>query len=545
MRRVMRNKAAQAAMFALGLVAAAVAAGRGPAGGAFAAPSAALAAPRRPMAPTPPAADVIVVDAAAAGRPFPHFWERMFGSGRARLALRTSYLRDLEAVHAALGFRYVRAHGILDDDVGVYSEDAQGRPVYNFSYVDQIYDGLLKRGVRPFVEISFMPRALAGAPTRQEFWYHPYIAPPKDWGRWSDLIEAFARHLIARYGEAEVAQWYFEVWNEPNIGFWAGEPKQATYFRLYDATARALKKVSPLVRVGGPATAQAAWVGAFLRHCAEARVPVDFVSTHVYGNDSAANVFGPAGAPAGAVVSRKTMVGLAAAKVHAEVAASPYPRMPIIFSEYNASYANEPAVTDSAFMGPWLAETIRACDGLTTMMSYWTFSDVFEEQGIVRTPFYGGFGLIAEDHIPKAAFNDFRLLHELGKWRLPTREAADPAAPGPALATRRADGSLAVAAWNYAPARGGGKERTITLEFENLPPRSRARIEVVDPEQGSPLPAWRAMGEPATPTREQIAALQAAGQMPVARVAALGRGAAARVTLALPPKALALVVVTR
>ncbi|HZT73324.1 MAG TPA: glycosyl hydrolase family 39 [Terriglobales bacterium] len=470
----------------------------------------------------------IVIDARGPGHPFPHFWEQMFGSGRARLAMRASYLEDLATVHAATGFRYVRAHGILDDDVGLYSEDAQGRPVYNFSYVDQIYDGLLAHGVRPFVELSFMPRQLAASPVRQAFWYHPYVAPPRDWQRWSELIAAFARHLVARYGIAEVSQWYFEVWNEPNLDFWAGAPKQATYFHLYDVTARALKSVSPLLRVGGPATAQAAWVTPFLRHCAVGRVPVDFVSTHVYGNDSAANVFGVS-----ETISRRDLVARAVRKVHDQVAASPFPQLPIIFSEYNASYKNEPAVTDSAFMGPWLAETISACDGMTKMLAYWTFSDVFEEQGVVRTPFYGGFGLIAEDHIPKPVFNAFALLHRLGETRVP-------AASDSVLATRRADGSLALAVWNYAPAYGGGAPHSFRLAFEGLPPGSRALIWIVDPQHGSPLPAWRAMGSPANPTREQIAELRRAAVLPPPSVRALD-SENPLLTLTLAPKALALV----
>lgn len=483
-------------------------------------------------APPPAASSVVAVDARAPGRAFPHFWERMFGSGRARLAMRASYLQDLVTVRAATGFDYVRAHGILDDDVGLYSQDAQGHPVYNFSYVDQIYDGLLARGVRPFVELSFMPRQLAATPVQQAFWYRPYVAPPRDWSRWGELVGQLARHLVARYGEAEVARWYFEVWNEPNLDFWAGQPKQSTYFHLYDVAARAIKQVSPLLRVGGPATAQAAWVGDFLRHCAAERVPVDFVSTHVYGNDSAPNVLGSDEA-----VSRHDMVARAVRKVHDEVLASPYPRLPIIFSEYNASYKNEPAVTDSAFMGPWLAETIRACDGLTAMMSYWTFSDVFEEQGVVKQPFYGGFGLIAEDHIPKPAFYAFALLHRLGDVRLP-------AASESVLATRRADGSLAVAVWNYAPAYGAGAPRSITLEFSRLAAGSRALISVVDPRHGSALSAWRAMGSPATPTRQQIAALRRAAALPPPAIRALDP-ARPLLTLTLAPKALALVEIER
>ncbi len=162
----------------------------------------------------------------------------MFGSGRAILSLRDSYRRDLRQVKQATGFEYIRFHAIFHDEVGVYDEDASGKPVYNFSYVDQIYDGLLENGVRPFVELSFMPSKLARGPFFQSFWYNPNVSPPKDWAKWDDLISHFARHLIDRYGIEEVSQWYFEVWNEPNLDFWAGTRRKRPYYQLYDSTAQ-------------------------------------------------------------------------------------------------------------------------------------------------------------------------------------------------------------------------------------------------------------------------------------------------------------------
>ena len=256
----------------------------------------------------------IVIDGAAPEQPFPHFWEQMFGSGRAILALRADYQRDMREVKRVTDFRLVRFHGIFDRGVGVFHLDAHGRPVYNFTYVDEIYDALLRQGVRPYVELSFMPPQLALRKVTNGFWYKPNIAPPKSWTLWAGLIRHFARHLIARYGIREVSHWYFEVWNEPNIGFWAGKPKQATYFHLYEVTARALKSVSPLLRVGGPATAQAAWIPAFIRFCSAHHVPVDFLSTHVYGDDTAENVF-----HRHEKISRRNMVIRAVEKVHREV----------------------------------------------------------------------------------------------------------------------------------------------------------------------------------------------------------------------------------
>ncbi len=473
----------------------------------------------------------IEIDPAAASHPFPHFWEKMFGSGRAILSLRESYRHDLRETKRITAFEYVRFHAIFHDEAGLYDEDKDGKPVYNFSYVDQIYDGLLENHVRPFIELSFTPKKLASdSNALHPFWYKQNVSPPKDWNKWEQLIENFTRHLVDRYGIDEVAQWYFEVWNEPNIDFWAGVPKETTYYELYDRTARAIKRVSPSLRVGGPATAQAAWVDRFLAHCKEKNVPVDFASTHVYGNDKAEDVFGTH-----EQISRNQMVCRAVKKVHDQIAASPYPNTPLIWSEFNASYMNEPAVTDTAFIGPWMADTIRQCDGLTAMMSYWTFSDVFEEQGVVKTPFYGGFGLLAERSISKPAFNDFALLHQLGDTRLDVNSDS-------VLATRRKDGSLAIAVWNLFLPEEAGSPKTVTLHFKGLSSAPSARITIVDKERGSPLPAWEKMGRAAFPTLAQIEALRKAAALPAAQTQSLKSGS---LTLTLQPQALALIELTK
>ncbi|HEY2461708.1 MAG TPA: hypothetical protein VGI16_12930 [Candidatus Acidoferrum sp.] len=472
-------------------------------------------------------AEAIEIDGQAPSHSFPHFWEQMFGSGRAILSLREGYIHDLRETKRITGFEYVRFHAIFHDEVGLYDEDKDGKPIYNFSYIDQIYDGLLQNKVRPFVELSFMPKKLTSdANALHAFWYKQNVAPPKDWGKWEQLIENFARHLVQRYGEEEVAQWYFEVWNEPNIDFWVGNPKESTYYELYDHTARAIKRVSSRLRVGGPSTAQAAWADRFLAHCKDKNVPVDFVSTHVYGNDKAEDVFGTH-----ETIPRSEMVCRSVKKVHDQIAASPYPQIPLIWSEYNADYGNHANVTDSAYMGPFLANTIRECDGMTQMMSYWDFSDVFEEQGVVKTPFYGGFGLLAERNIPKAGFNDFTLLHRLGERRLDVSSDS-------ALVTRRKDGSLVIAAWNYFAPEEVGSPRTITLHFKRIGPAQSARVTIVDKDHGSPLPAFEKMGSPASPTLAQIDQLRKAAELPLTRTVAIKNGA---LTLNLAPHALALI----
>jgi xylan 1,4-beta-xylosidase len=260
-------------------------------------------------------------------------------------------------------------------------------------------------------------------------------------------------------------------------------------------------------------------VDRFIAWAAQSGSPVDYVSTHVYANDTAKDVFGT-----NENIARRDMVGRAVRKVYGQVQTSRKPGLPIIWSEYNASYMNEVNVTDSAFMGPWLANNIRVCDGLTEAMSYWTFSDVFEEQGVVKTPFYGGYGLIANDGIPKPAFNAFALLHRLGTERLAN-------ASENVLVTRGPNNVLAIAVWNYADPGQAGAPRTFRIEFTRGTPV--LKVTVIDEQRGSSLAAWKAMGSPAYPTRDQVEHLRRAAALP-----APVRFSGTDITL--PPHALAL-----
>ncbi|MGD0890363.1 MAG: glycosyl hydrolase family 39 [Terracidiphilus sp.] len=474
------------------------------------------------------AASTISIDATAPSKPFPHFWEQMFGSGRAVLALRESYRKDLKDVHDHIGARYVRFHAIFHDEVGVYDEDEKGNPVFNFTYVDQIYDGLLAQGVRPFVELSFMPRKLAAREAIHPFWYKQNVSPPKDYAKWDLLIRAFAQHLIDRYGIDEVAQWYFEVWNEPNIDFWAGEPKQATYFELYDHTARALKAVSPRLRVGGPSSSSAHWVPEFIDHAAREHVPVDFVSSHGYADDTGEDLFGTS-----EEIPMHDRVCRAVEKVHDEIAHSTMPSVPLFWTEWNVPSYGDLNARDNWYVGPALARDISQCDGSVKMMSWWTFDDVFEEDGVITEPFTGMFGLIASEGIRKPSFYDFAILHALGTERLPN--AADNI-----LVTRREDGTLVVAAWNLVDMDqlAKGVPLTIRLTFKGVKPGARVSIQRVDESHGNPISAYRAIGSPRYPTQKQVEALNSASTLPAPEQRKLDHGA---LELALPVNGLAVI----
>jgi xylan 1,4-beta-xylosidase len=433
----------------------------------------------------------IEIDATAQTSPFPHFWEEMFGSGRAILSLRESYRDDLRAVKKVTDFRYVRFHAILHDEVGVYNEDEHGNPVYNFAYVDQIYDGLLKNGVRPVVEISFMPKKLAFNPDAlHPFWYKQNVSPPKSWEGWDGLMTHFAQHLIDRYGIDEVSQWYFEVWNEPNIDFWNGIPRKKSYFELYAHTAGDLKRVNPRLRVGGPATAAAAWVDDFLKYAADNHVPVDFVSSHGYADDTVENLFGT-----NEDIPMDDRVCRAIGKVRKQIQDSAMPNLPLFWTEWNVQGNDQSR--DTSFVGTGLANTIRECDGLVNMMSFWTFSDVFEEGGPIPEPFEGHFGLRAKGGINKPSYYDFALLHQLGGQRIAN-------AANDVLVTKGKDGALAVAVWNLVDPGTTGAKKNIQLRFRGIPANAKVSISRVDDDHGNTLAAYKAMGSPLDPTEAQV-----------------------------------------
>jgi len=467
----------------------------------------------------------VTVDFQTPATAFPHFWEQSFGSGRAILSLREGYRNDMREMKKTTDFRYVRFHAILHDEVGVYDEDESGRPAYNFTYVGQIYDGLLGIGVRPIVEISFMPKKLAMRQDLHPFWYKQNVAPPKNYGKWDELMRQFAEFLVARYGIEEVSQWYFEVWNEPNIDFWSGDPKLETYLELYDHTARVLKSVNPRLRVGGPATSSAHWVTEFLAHTAKENVPVDFVSSHGYPDDTVEDLFGNHDY---VPVEQRTCKAID--KVRKQIEASAKPGLPLFWTEWSVAGYGERRAGDTSYSATAIAQNLHDCDGKVQIMSYWTFSDVFEENGPPREPFYGGFGLIAPGGIKKTGYYTFALLHKLGTQRLAnTAENV--------LVTRREDGTNVVAVWNVVPPDQAGAPIQVELTFAGAKADAKLEISRIDAQHGNTLAAYAAMGSPRYPTVEQAKELNKESALPAPEKASLKDG---KLSLTLPVNGFAL-----
>ena len=331
------------------------------------------------------------------------------GAGRAAEGLRADWQRDLAMVHRECGFKYIRFHGLLEDELGVYREDRNGQPVYNFQYIDAIYDAILNMGMKPFVEFGFMPQALASG-SKTIFWWKGNVTPPKDYNKWEALIRNLVRHWTERYGVDEVRQWYFEVWNEPNLdGFWSGT--QVEYFKLYEVSARAIKSVSPDYRVGGPATAGNGWIPETIAFATKSKVPLDFVSTHdygvkgigldEYGNQQLQLVTEPGAIIACAWIAR-THLSFSASKT-----STPLHRMECVLLAARSC-------SRLLHLGGLHSSKLKGTEGYADSMSYWTFTDIFEEGGPVPNPFHGGFGMLNFQGLRKPSFDAYQFLNRLG-----------------------------------------------------------------------------------------------------------------------------------
>lgn len=437
------------------------------------------------------------------------FWQDCVGADHGPLMLRKANQAQLSMVHREIGFKYVRFHGIFTH-TQVYRE-VHGKAIYDFSEVDAIYEAVLRAGTKPFVEISFMPSALATG-HKTIFYYTANGSPPKDYGAWADLVTAFIRNLESHFGKTEVQSWRFEVWNEPNLaGFWT-HGDQAAYFHLYDVTARAIKAVDPALPVGGPATAGAAWIPEFLAHARAAKVPVDFVTTHSYGvNGGFLDANGQAdvelSADPGAIVNDVL-------KVRRQVDAAGLPELPVYFTEWSTSYNPRDPVHDAYLSAPYILEKLRRVQGAVQAMSYWTYTDLFEEAGPPPSSFQGGFGLVNREGIRKSAFFAYKYLNELGPELLRDQDTES-------WLTRGKDGFSGLI-WNYTAPHQTVGDRSYFRKLHPSKPLPPIRLEVSHLQPGTYR--WRVFrtgyqandaysqyiewGLPTNLTRKQIALLQ-------------------------------------
>lgn len=508
---------------------------------------------------TAPAVTPTVDGAPADGRTLRHVWNECVGAGRANEALRADWQAHFQEAVDVLGARYVRFHGLYHDDMFVYRGNDGGgggfapptplaQPVHTFSYVDKVFDFILSTGARPFVELGFMPRELA-TQTETLFWWKAHCSPPTDMGRWADLVTATLEHWVERYGLDEVRQWRFEVWNEPNLHplFWTGTRTQ--YFELYEATVRAIKAVDTGLLVGGPSTSvfvpddryagelpdraasagtaaatdpdaldwRPVWIEEFIAWCAQRDLPVDFLSTHPYPTDYAAATDGTAREISRYVDATRDDLTV----LRRIVDASPYPDAEIHLTEWSTSPSSRDRSHDTVFAATWITRAYLRCAHLADSISYWTFTDVFEEGGAGLGPFHGGFGLVNEQGLHKPTFHAFAMLARLGDEVLAEL-------PHGVLTRDRATGRVAGVLYHYPDEMGGrsvasastydaaralagvGTPRRVRHTLAGLAPGATFELVQLDLEHGNVAEAWDAMGRPVNLTLPQTADLRAA-----------------------------------
>jgi len=444
------------------------------------------------------------IDLSATGQPFNRFALEGIGSCHAYLTLREDWREHARLVQQEIGFKSVRAHAIFHDLVGIYSSWPQ--PHLNFQNLNKIFDFWLSQGLKPYVELSFMPEALASG-TQTCFVYKANVTPPREQAQWNDMIHNMVSHLIARYGIKEVLSWNFEVWNEPDISYFWGGSRQ-DYFKLYSGTAQTIKAIHPHIRVGGPATSKNQWVPEMLDFCASQNVPIDFVSTHHYCADAALEM--------GSFTDRIQWRGQKSMRADVKsvvdtVRRSAMPGLEVHYTEWNVSPVHEDRFgKDSEFTAAFVLQTIKDVEGLVDRYMLWAISDVFEESGPGETVFTGKYGLMNLHGIQKPVFHAFRFLSRLYDEALASGESS--------YVTRSGSGSLRLLSWNFnEPLQinfSGGDyqldetEKSETFRLTPLSGRYHIRGWRVNRTDGNAYRAWQRMGAPQYPTAAQIETLK-------------------------------------
>jgi xylan 1,4-beta-xylosidase len=438
----------------------------------------------------------------------------------------------------------VRAHHLLVTGDGApalkwgstnaYTEDASGKPVYDWTIVDRIFDTYVHAGARPFVEIGFMPKALSTHPDPYEVNWPSrnggtgWSYPPRDYGKWGELVRQWVLHSIARYGRPEVEQWSWELWNEPDISYWRGTPEE--YNQLYDVTAAAVRRALPAAKVGGPGSTgpnslkAAAFLRQFLAHCAKSGAPLDFISYHAKGSPH--------------VVEGHVQMGLSREMLDVQKGLEivnefpQYTRLPIVLSEADPEgcaacsartypqnlYRNGliyPSYTAAALKGIFeLADRYRS--NMAGMLT-WAFE--FEGQ-----PYFDGFRTLATNGIDKPVLNVFRMAGMMSGERVRVESSgAVPldgilasgvrAAPAIDALAARDDRQLTALVWNYHDDELPAAPAPVRLSLDGLPARVLVQHYRIDDEHSNAYTMWKRMGSPQHPAPEQYAQLEAAGQL--------------------------------
>jgi xylan 1,4-beta-xylosidase len=494
----------------------------------------------------------IRVDAAKTKGELKPVW-RFFGADEPNYA----YMKQGRKLIAELGELapkqvYFRTHNLLTSgdgtpalkwgSTGAYNEDAQGKAVYNWTILDRIFDSYLERGVRPYAQIGFMPKDLSIKPepyqhrwtprARYDEIYTGWAYPPKDYQKWAELVFQWTKHCLERHGRAEVETWYWEVWNEANIGYWRGTPEE--FRKLHDYAIDAVRRALPTAKVGGPDTAGSGgrFTREFIEHCLRGTnyatgkigTPLDFLSFHAKGAPTTTNGHVRMGI---ANQLRTIDEGF-------RIVAS-YPELrgkPIIIGESDPEGC-------AACQGPQLAYRNGTMYSSYTAASFARIHDLAERHGVnvegaltwafefEDQPYFAGFRSLASNGIDKPVLNVFRMFARMSGQQLAVEsDRAVPldailrngvrAEPDVAAQASLDKGKLCVLVWHYHDDDASGPDAELHLELNGLPPRAgdlSVRQFRIDEEHSNAYAAWQRMGRPQQPTPEQYAQLEKAGQL--------------------------------
>lgn len=487
------------------------------------------------------------IDVCAKGEAFVHYWSEGVCAGRVNEGLRAGWIEQLQTVKQHCGFKYLRMHGLFDDDMFIYFEKSDGKAVYNWQYVDEVYDRMLNLGVKPFVELSFFPEKIAADNGQIQMWYRNRIGfDPARLPKWYELVKNFTQHVVERYGIDEVRTWYFEVWNEPNLnmnpkaGFFSGT--KSDYFKLYKASAEAVKSIDPQLKVGGPATSnftadtrfdgevydpsksrfypqdkinrqqwKGTWIEDFIAYCEKENLPLDFISTHPYPTDYALD---PESGRSKDAIRYVYSLRDDIEWIRKQLSKSKYPNAEIHLTEWSTSPNSRDIMHDVLPPAAYIIKANLDCLGMTHSLMYWTFTDIFEEKGGGENIFHGGFGLINFQGLVKPAFHAYRMLHQLGDEKL---YYADPLFVSRSSET----GKITAIAFNYpaeyeqhVPAARNfnhymeASEKQLAFTLKGLKPYATFIVEILDKENGNVYDDWKEIGAPHSPTREEISYLK-------------------------------------
>jgi xylan 1,4-beta-xylosidase len=419
------------------------------------------------------------------------------GTGRMNLALRHEYHNQLKKVQEDIGFSHIRGHGLFCDDMAIYQtyeENGVFKEEYNFTYVDMVFDDYQALGIKPFVELGFMPEKLASG-SQTVFYWKGNTTPPADYTKWANLVTATINHWIERYGREEVITWPFEVWNEPNLpGFWK-DADMEEYFKLYDVTSKAVKSCDSRIRVGGPAICgvdDERWLRCFLEYCSKNKTPLDLVTRHAYATEAAESV--------GHYQYQKLRtpeVFLSELKESRRIIDSfpEYAGMEMHITEFNTSYTPLNPIHDTNLNAAYVARLLSEMGDHCASYSYWTFGDVFEEAGVAFTPFSGCFGLLANGMIPKPTYWTFAFFQKIGSSAIARTEHY--------ILTKDDNGNIHGIAWNPVEEQGDSNI-SLNLTFNMANGDYILINRLVDEANCNPLKTWVDMGSPAYPAKEEL-----------------------------------------